>query len=101
MRVRFTPLRTLGSRAVVLSPALGALFPRQIIYVNFFVPVPAILFAGGYVAWDLYNAWTSEGSTVSHAGHLGGACAVLALLLPVSALTLCQVPCAVRCTTLG
>ena len=52
----------------------AALFPMQTIYLNFFIPMPNILFAGMFLARDLYGAQMGlGGSGTGHAAHLGGA----------------------------
>lgn len=73
-----------------LTPALGAsgavnavvlfdtlLFPTRIIYVNFILPMPAILLGGIVLLRDalgVYNAGGGFGHDgVAHAGHVGGA----------------------------
>jgi membrane associated rhomboid family serine protease len=60
--------------AVVLFNTL--LWPWRIIYVNFFIPVPAILLGGGVLLRDAWGAWepsAGQSSGVAHAGHVGGA----------------------------
>ena len=53
------------------------MFPWRIIYVNFLVPVPAIVLGGLVLLRDAYGAGQlSDG--VAHAGHLGGAATGLA-----------------------
>lgn len=80
--------------ALYSPPALGAsgavnaivllnclLFPKRIIFLNLFIPVPAILLGIGFVCRDLLGA-TSDSSNIGHAAHLGGAaCGVLAFFL--------------------
>ena len=52
----------------------AALFPMQTIYLNFFIPMPNILFAGMFLARDLYGAQMGLGASgTGHAAHLGGA----------------------------
>jgi membrane associated rhomboid family serine protease len=52
----------------------AALFPMRTIYLNFFIPMPNILFAGMFLARDLYGAQMGlGGSGTGHAAHLGGA----------------------------
>lgn len=52
----------------------AALFPFQTIYLNFFIPMPNILFAGMFLARDVYGAQLGMGgSGTGHAAHLGGA----------------------------
>ena len=52
----------------------AALFPFQTIYLNFFIPMPNILFAGMFLAREVYGAQLGMGgSGTGHAAHLGGA----------------------------
>ena len=52
----------------------AALYPMRTIYLNFFIPMPNILFAGMFLARDLYGAQMGlGGSGTGHAAHLGGA----------------------------
>jgi len=64
----------LGASGSVMSVAVlfGALFPRQIVYVNFILPVPAALLVALYIAADLYGL-SQPNSGVSNIGHLAGA----------------------------
>eukprot|EP00898_Chlorokybus_atmophyticus_P007997 jgi/Chlat1/8199/Chrsp76S07629 len=68
------------------SPALGAsgavnaivinnvlLFPWRIVYINFFIPVPAILLGLLYLSKDFFGMRSSVESGIGHAAHLGGA----------------------------
>jgi membrane associated rhomboid family serine protease len=60
--------------AVVLFDTL--LFPWRIIYVNFILPVPALLLGAAVLSRDAYGAWGGDGrggGGVAHAGHVGGA----------------------------
>lgn len=60
--------------AVVMYSILS--FPRQIVYVNFILPMPAIVLGGLYVGMDVYGLYSSgagQGGHVAHAAHLGGA----------------------------
>lgn len=47
-------------------------FPRQIIYVNHILPMPAILFGGLFIFQDVYGLYY-EGGRVGNAAHLGSA----------------------------
>ena len=50
------------------------LFPWRIIYVNFILPVPALLLGAAVLSRDAYGAWGGDGrGGVAHAGHIGGA----------------------------
>jgi membrane associated rhomboid family serine protease len=57
---------------MAVTTLFGAMFPTKIIYLNFIIPVPAILLAAGYVGYDLYQSLANPHDRVSHAGHLGG-----------------------------
>jgi len=46
--------------------------PMRILYLNFFIPVPAIVAVGAFLAYDVYMSAKSQ-SRISHAGHVGGA----------------------------
>lgn len=59
----------------------GAFFPRQIIYLNFIIPVPAIVLVAGYIALDLYGVAEGQRRGVSNIGHLGGAVVGLSYFL--------------------
>lgn len=68
------------------APALGAsgavsaiavvfacLYPRAWLYLNFFIPVPAVLGVVLFLALDLMGVLGPVRDTVAHAAHLGGA----------------------------
>ena len=57
-------------------------YPRRIIYLMFFLPVPIWLFVVGSVAYDAYTLLANQESMVAVAVHLGGA-GVRLLLLPL------------------
>ena len=72
-------------KSSVYAPAMGAsgainaliiysilTFPRQIIYVNLILPMPAILFGGLFIFQDVYGLYYGDGR-VGNAAHLGGA----------------------------
>ncbi len=48
-------------------------YPRRIIYLMFFLPVPIWLFVVGSVAYDAYTLLANQESMVAVAVHLGGA----------------------------
>ena len=60
-----------GAVSGVLT-AFSLLAPFTLLYLFFLVPVPAILFAAGFIA---ISAWLAQrgGSMVAHGAHLGGA----------------------------
>jgi membrane associated rhomboid family serine protease len=72
---KLTPPALGASGAVNAVVFLNAcLFPFQTIYLNFFIPMPNILFAGMFLARDVYGAQMGlGGSGTGHAAHLGGA----------------------------
>ena len=53
--------------------AFGFLFPNVIFYLYFIIPVKAKYLILAYVGWELYSAFTSVNSGISHFAHLGGA----------------------------
>ncbi|GAB2803998.1 rhomboid family intramembrane serine protease [Halomonas shantousis] len=67
--------------------------PFQLLYLFFMIPIPAIVFAIGFVAISMY-AMKNRGSTqtggLAHEAHLGGALGgvVIAILLDPAALTM-------------
>ena len=58
--------------AIVMFTA--AVYPRNMFYLFIVVPCPAFVFAGLYIAYDLYGAWEGTGRT----GALCGACPIAA-----------------------
>lgn len=68
------PTPALGASGAVMAIAVqyGALFPKRVLLLNFFIPVPAALAIAGWIAMDVMGMF-STGSTVAHAAHLGGA----------------------------
>ena len=68
------PTPALGASGAVMAIAVqyGALFPKRILLLNFFIPVPAALAIAGWIVMDVMGMF-SGGSTVAHAAHLGGA----------------------------
>ena len=72
---RHTPPALGASGAVNAVVFLNAaLFPARTVYLNFFIPMPNILFAGMFLARDLYGAQMGLGASgTGHAAHLGGA----------------------------
>jgi len=70
-----SPVAALGASGSVMAIAVvyAALFPRRILMVNFFIPVPAALAVAAYIAIDVVGAVGGLGGSVAHAAHLGGA----------------------------
>ena len=69
-----------GASGAVAACVMGAcvLDPLRRIYLFFVIPMPAIVFAGGFVLSDtlgLYKTNRPGRQRVAHSGHLGGALA--------------------------
>jgi len=64
----------LGASGAIMTIAVvyAALFPKRILMLNFFIPVPAGLAVAGYIALDLFGLVGGRGG-IAHAAHLGGA----------------------------
>jgi membrane associated rhomboid family serine protease len=81
--VAFSALHLLGVSGNLCLGASGAVtavlvltafhYPRRIIYLMFFLPVPIWLFVVGAVAYDAYTALADPNSKVAVTVHLGGA----------------------------
>jgi membrane associated rhomboid family serine protease len=53
--------------------AFGMLFPNQLIYFYFFIPIKAKYFVMLYGLFELYNGLSNDaGDNVAHFAHLGG-----------------------------
>eukprot|EP01126_Amoeba_proteus_P044264 TRINITY_DN4910_c0_g1_i10.p1 TRINITY_DN4910_c0_g1~~TRINITY_DN4910_c0_g1_i10.p1 ORF type:complete len:192 (-),score=28.97 TRINITY_DN4910_c0_g1_i10:281-856(-) len=63
-----------GASGSVMAIAVlyAALFPKQILYLYFVVPVPAVALVGLFVLVDVFGL-TQPHSSTSHVGHLAGA----------------------------
>jgi membrane associated rhomboid family serine protease len=74
---------TIGASGGVygLLMAFGMMFPNQIIYLNFFIPVKAKWFVIGMGAISLFSGVSGAADGVAHFAHLGGMVFGLALLL--------------------
>ncbi len=68
------PSPALGASGSVMALAVvyGAMFPDRTLLINFFIPIPARIAVGLFIAFDLVGLF-SNGSVVAHAAHLGGA----------------------------
>ena len=69
---RYTP--ALGASGAVNALVIYSImvYPRQIIYVNLLLPMPAALFGALFVMKDVYELYQGGGS-IGNAAHLGGA----------------------------
>jgi len=65
----------LGASGSVMAIAVvyAALFPKRILLLNFFIPVPAALAVGVFILLDLAGVFGGVNPGVAHAAHLGGA----------------------------
>lgn len=68
-----SPALGASGAAMAISVVYAALFPRRILLINFFIPVPAALAVAVYVVLDLIGALGGNTDNVAHAAHLGGA----------------------------
>jgi len=67
---------TVGASGAIFGclAAFGYLFPNDVIYFNFFIPIKVKWFVIGYIALELYlQMHNSAGDVVAHMAHLGGA----------------------------
>lgn len=64
----------LGASGSVMAIAVvyAALYPKRILMVNFFIPVPAAIAVLAYIGLDIVGAFGGLGGRVAHAAHLGG-----------------------------
>jgi membrane associated rhomboid family serine protease len=69
------PTPALGASGSVMALAVmyGALFPNRTLLLNFFIPVPAGVAVGLFIAMDVFGVFGVGGGTIAHAAHLGGA----------------------------
>jgi membrane associated rhomboid family serine protease len=75
---------TVGASGAVFGclAAMGYLFPNEIIYINFLLPIKAKWFALGYGAIELFSGvQNSAGDNVAHWAHLGGGLVGLLLVI--------------------
>lgn len=70
----YTDVPALGASGAVMAIAVqyGALFPKRVLMINFFIPIPAAIAVAGYVLLDVWGMF-SGGDGIAHAAHLGGA----------------------------
>ncbi|GMH43390.1 hypothetical protein BSKO_11312 [Bryopsis sp. KO-2023] len=73
---------TLGASGAVktITTLFILMFPKDIIYLNFLIPVPAFLVGLGFLLHDFAGFMNSQGN-ISHAAHLGGIAVGLAYFL--------------------
>ncbi len=74
--------RALGASGAISAVLFTTILfnPWQILYVNFFIPLPAILFAIGYVAYSSYMGKKGN-DNIGHEAHLWGA--IFGLICPI------------------
>lgn len=65
----------LGASGSVMAIAVvyAALYPKRVLLLNFFIPVPAALAVLGYILLDVFGVLGGLSDNVAHAAHLGGA----------------------------
>jgi membrane associated rhomboid family serine protease len=70
-----SPVPALGASGAVSAIAVvfGCLYPRAVLLLNFFIPLPAALAVVLFIVIDTVGLLHPHGSTVAHAAHLGGA----------------------------
>lgn len=73
--------RALGASGAIagLTVCFSIFAPFQMIYLFYALPVPAILYSVGYIAFSWYASQRFANSGIGHTGHLGGALAGLAI----------------------
>jgi membrane associated rhomboid family serine protease len=70
-----TSIPTVGASGAVFGVllAFGMMFPNSLIYVFFFIPMPAKFFVVLYGLFELYSGLQNNpGDNVAHFAHLGG-----------------------------
>ncbi len=76
--------RALGASGAVASVLFFTILldPWQMLMIQFIIPVPAILFAVGYVAYSSYYSRNQSGDGIGHEAHLWGA--LFGLVFPLA-----------------
>ncbi len=69
------PVGALGASGSVMALAVmyGAMFPNRTLLLNFFIPVPAGVAVGLFIALDVFGVFGVGNGSIAHAAHLGGA----------------------------
>lgn len=75
--------RALGASGAVASVLFFTILldPWQMLMIQFIIPIPAILFAVGYIAYSSYYSKNQSGDGIGHEAHLWGA--VFGLVFPL------------------
>ena len=70
-----SPAPSLGASGAVsaIAAVFACLYPRARLYLNFFIPLPAVVGVALFVAIDLVGVLGPKRDLVAHAAHLGGA----------------------------
>ncbi|MGI9191750.1 MAG: rhomboid family intramembrane serine protease [Chitinophagaceae bacterium] len=76
--------RALGASGAVASVLFYTILlnPWQLLMIQFIIPIPAILFGVGYIAYSSYQSKNGSGDGIGHEAHLWGA--VFGLVFPLA-----------------